>query len=181
MAATLIAPDDVDLLGPLLVAEIEAYLRSLPAPSRAVAARPFTLDRLAVPAVNPYGSVVQQWHHGVQLPEPTLLDRIRGRRRVAQVTPAQHLDLLSKYIHQHGWLQGALWDASGAVCILGAQLRILAAGYSTPAVVERARELIGNEIGYRGETGPIDTWNDAEGRQAADVHQLLRRAAARTA
>lgn len=176
--ATLIAPDDVDLLGPVLVAEIEAYLRSLPAPSRAVAARPLILDQ-AAPAANPYGSVMQTWHHGIELPERTLLDRALGRRRVAQVTPAQHLDLVSKYIHQHGWLQGALWDESGAVCILGAQLRILAAGYSSPAVVERARELIGNEIGYRGETGPIDTWNDAKGRRAADVHQLLRRAAAR--
>lgn len=95
------------------------------------------------------------------------------------MTPGQHLLLVSRYIHQHGWLQGALWDEAGAVCVLGAQLGILQAGYSTPAVVERARELIGNEIGYLGETGPIDSWNDAPNRRAADVHQLLQRAAAR--
>lgn len=172
MVATLTAPQTIDWassldLGPLLVAEIEAYLRSLPAPaSRAPVLAP-------VLPVNPYGQVIHSWHHGIELPEPTLLGRIRGRRPIAQVTPAQHLDLLSRYIHQHGWLQGALWDASGAVCILGAQLRILAAGYSSPAVVERARELIGNEIGYRRERGPIDTWNDTKGRRAAEVHQLL--------
>jgi len=178
VVATLTAPHAIDWasdlhLGPLLVAEIEAYLRSLPTPAAPPVLAP-------VPPINQYGQVVQQWHHGIELPEPGLLDRLRGRRPVAQVTPGQHLQLLSKYIHQHGWLQGALWNDRGAVCILGAQLRIVQAGYSTPAVVERARELIGNEIGYRGETGPIDAWNDDPGRRAADVHQLLQRATART-
>lgn len=180
--ATLTAPlptaIDVDLLGPALVAEIEAYLASLPTPA-ATAPATKQLPGLTVPVIPQHGSVVQAWHASVDRPEPTILERLRGRHPVAQVTAAQHLNLVSRYIHAHGWLQGALWNQAGAVCILGAQLQVLAAGYSTPAVVEQARLLIGNQLGYQRQGMPIDTWNDQVGRTAAEVHQMLRAAAAR--
>jgi hypothetical protein len=174
MSATLTAPQlDLDAAGLQLVAEVESYLRSVATPPPAPAAA------LLAPTVCRYGQVVQAWHAGIERPEPSLLDRIRSRHPVAEVTVAQHLDLVSRYIHAHGWLQGSLWDDRGAVCILGAQLRILQAGFSTPAVVEQARLHLGNELGHRGEGQPLDTWNDAEGRRVADVHQLLQRAATR--
>lgn len=167
--ATLTATQlDLDAAGLLLVAEVEAYLRTVGHPLTP-AAPVRTLTALinairtspVVPLSNRYGSTVQPWHAAITLPEPTALDRIRRRRPGAQVTARQHLDLLSRYIHQHGWLQGALWDDSGRVCVLGAQLRIVQAGYSTPAVVNQARLLIGNQLGYIGQGMPIDTWNES--------------------
>lgn len=183
MPTLLTAPPafDLDAAGRRLVAEVEQYLASLPAPAAAVrAGSVLDLIRHQAPVTVPqYGSVLQPWHAGIERPAPSLLDRLHRRQPVAQVTVRQHLELTSRYIHHFGWLQGALWNEAGAVCILGAQLRIIAAGYGTAAVIERARELIGNEIGYRGQTGPIDSWNDQPGRRAADIHQLLQRAAGR--
>lgn len=181
MPATLTAPIDLDAAGLLLVAEVEAYLRSVaPAPA---AARPGPLDlaRLLAeaPPANPYGSVLQPWHAHIPAPRPTVADRLLGRRPVAEVTVSQHLDLVSRYITQHGWTQGALWDATGAVCVLGAQLRVLQAGYSTAGIVRRARIRLGNELGYQGMPMPIDTYNDRPTTRRADIHRLLQRAAAR--
>lgn len=173
---------DLDAASLRLVAEVEDYLRTVAHPAAPTLGGP-GLDLVRLMATGPapcrYGQVLQQWHAAVTLPEPTLLDRIRGHHPVADVTVGQHLDLVSRYIHQHGWIQGALWNDAGAVCILGAQLRVLAAGYGTAAVVERARELIGNQLGYQREGMPVDVWNDQPHRRVADVHQLLQRAAAR--
>lgn len=160
MAATLALPElDVDVLGPLLVAEVEAYLRSQPLPP-ARQARP----RLTVPHVPRYGSVVQQWDHDVA----------KGH-----VTVKQFLNLMNRYIHQYGWVQGLLWDRQGQVCLLGARIKVLAAGYGTPAIDEQARLLIGNELGYMRQGMPLDSWNDQDGRSVHEIHDLLRRAAAR--
>lgn len=184
---TFTAPSiDLDAAGLQLVADIEAYLRTIPAPARPVAAGASALDLLrqhlrAAPAApaNPYGSVVQAWHAAIPAPRPTLADRLHHRRPVAEVTVRQHLELLSRYIHEKGWLQGALWNDAGAVCLIGAQLRIVQAGYSTPAIVTEARLQLGNQLGRQGEGQPIDTWNDAAGRRVGDVHQLLQQTAAR--
>lgn len=182
MPATLTRqPLDLATAGLLLVAEVEDYLRSVAAP--VVAAGPGRLDlaRLLTAAgpVCQYGSVVQSWHAGFPAPSPTVLDRLRHRAPVLDVTPGEHLQLTSRYITAHGWTQHTLWDSSGRVCILGAQVAVLAAGYGTEATVRRARMRIGNELGHLGQPMPVDTWNDAPGRRQADVHRLLERAAAR--
>ena len=174
----------LDLLGAdasLLIAEVEDYLRSVAHPAALAAGTSLDLSGLLATVSTPcrYGQVVQPWHAGIDLPEPTLLDRVRGRRPAAEVTVRQHLDLTSKYIHAHGWTQGALWNDAGAVCILGAQLRVLAAGYGTAATITEARLQIGNQLGRQREGQPLDQWNDAAGRHAVDVHTLLQRAAAR--
>jgi hypothetical protein len=162
MAATLTAIDlDADLLGPVLVAEIEAYLKSLPAP----AAKPL-LPRLTAPQISRYGRVVQEWDHDV---DPG--DRITVKR---------FLSLMDRYIHQYGWTQGLLWDPQGRVCLLGARAKVLAAGYGTPGIDEQARLLIGNQLGYRGEGMPLDNWNDMPGRSVCDIHALLQATATRT-
>lgn len=173
-------PLDLDAAGLLLVAEVEAYLHSVAAP--VAASGPGRLDLAQLLAAAPvcrYGSVVQPWHAGFPAPSPTLLDRLRHRTPLVDVTPGEHLQLTSRYITAHGWLQGGLWDSSGRVCVLGAQLRVLAAGYGTPATIRRARLRIGNELGYLGQPLPVDEWNDQCGRRQADVHRLLERAAAR--
>ncbi|MDH6122023.1 hypothetical protein ABH930_006385 [Kitasatospora sp. GAS204A] len=183
MPTLLTAPPafDLDAAGLRLVAEVEQYLASLPAPASVRAGRVLDLIRHQAPPVVPqYGSVVQPWHAGIERPAPRLLDRLHRRQPVAQVTVRQHLELTSRYIHQHGWLQGALWNEAGAVCILGAQLRVLAAGYGTAATITEARLQIGNQLGRQGQGMPTDTWNDQPGRRATDIHQLLQRAAART-
>jgi hypothetical protein len=159
--------------GLLLVAEAEAYLRSLAAPAAA--------PGLLLPAarISRYGSILQPWNAAVPPAEPTLLDRLRNRPVTTPVTVQQHLELTSRYIAAHGWLQGALWDTDGRVCVLGAQLRVLQAGYGTEATVRRARLRIGNELGRLGQGMPVDEWNDQPGRRQAEVHRLLERAAAR--
>ncbi|WP_455583858.1 DUF6197 family protein [Kitasatospora cineracea] len=81
-------------------------------------------------------------------------------------------------MHHHGWTQGRLWTCDGAVCILGAQLRVLAAGYGTAHTAIRARQRLGNALGRAGTPMPVDQWNDQPGRTATDVHHLLRTAAA---
>lgn len=177
---TLTAPRiDLDTAGLRLVAEVEEYLRTVAHPAPIGTGPDVSRLLAAAPAPCRYGQVVQPWHAGFTLPEPTLLDRVRGRRPAAEVTVRQHLELTSKYIHQFGWLQGALWDDTGRVCLLGAQLRVLGAGYGTTATVTEARLQIGNQLGYMGQGMPIDAWNDAAGRRAVDVHTLLQRAAAR--
>jgi hypothetical protein len=170
MAATLTLPElDVDVLGPLLVAEVEAYLASLPAPA-VEPSRP----RLTVPHLPRYGSVVLPWDHSVTQPERTWVGRILHRRPAPEVTVRQFLELMNSYIHRHGWTQGQLWDTQGRVCLLGARARVLAAGYGTPAVDEQARLLIGNTIKM-----PIDTWNDTKDRTVYDAHALLQATASR--
>ncbi|GLW74986.1 hypothetical protein Kpho02_72830 [Kitasatospora phosalacinea] len=184
---------DTDAAGLLLVAEVEHYLRSLTPPGRttvattAPTARPggaldlTQLLQAAAPTVAPVaaaGSVLQPWHHPYPLPAPTLTDRLLGRRPVADTTVEEHLDLVAAYIHRHGWTQGQLWAADGAVCILGAQLHVLAHGFGTPYTATRARQRLGNALGRLGHPVPVDRWNDQPGRRASDVHHLLRTAAA---
>ncbi|MFE6870134.1 hypothetical protein ACFVFS_26705 [Kitasatospora sp. NPDC057692] len=156
-----------------LVAEIEAYLASLPAPARTPA--PY--------AVRPYGSVLRPWHAGHPPPRATLLDRaLRRPARPVPVTAAEHLDLASRYITAHGWLQGAMWDEAGRVCLLGAQAAVLAHGFGTPATVRTARVQLMEVLHATGR--PVrspDEFNDRPATRQADVHRLLERAAARAA
>jgi hypothetical protein len=156
--------------GARLVAEIEAYLATLPA-----AARP------AVPYVCPLGSVLQPWHAGFPLPAPTLLDRLAHRPpRPAAVTVADHLRLTSRYLAAFGWTQGRLWDETGRACLLGAQAAVLAHGYGTPATVTRARVQVMEILHATGRPVPSpDTYNDAPTTRRTDVHHLLDRASAR--
>lgn len=182
MPATLTASRiDADAAGLLLVAEVENYLRSVAAPVVATDAGRLDLPRLLASAgpVCPYGSVMQPWNAEHLPAGPTLLDRLRRRQPVTDVTVEQHLQLTSRYITARGWLQGALWDETGRVCVLGAQLRVLQSGYGTAATIRRARLRIGNELGRLGQPMPVDTWNDQPGRRQADIHRLLERAAAR--
>jgi hypothetical protein len=181
MAATLTAPAlDLDAAGLLLVREVEDYLRQVtPAPALGTG---LDLARLLAkaPPPRPYGSVVTPWWAGwPEPPAPSLLDRLRHRRPVADVSPAEHLQLVARYITAHGWTQGALWTQTGAVCVLGAQLRVLAAGYGTADTIRRARQRLGNELGYLGQPMPVDTFNDLPSTSWHDVHRLLERAATR--
>ncbi|MFJ8626609.1 hypothetical protein ACIRD3_27770 [Kitasatospora sp. NPDC093550] len=170
--STILAPAPLLLTpeGSALVAEIEAYLASLPAPARHTA-----------PYVCPLGTVLQPWNAGYPLPRPTLLDRITRRPiRPVPVTVADHLGLTSRYIHAFGWLQGAMWDTAGRVCLLGAQAAVLAHGYGTPETVRRARTRVMEVLHATGRpVSSPDVFNDAPTTRQADVHHLLDRAAAR--
>ncbi|MGW2397511.1 DUF6197 family protein [Kitasatospora sp. NPDC001664] len=172
MPATLLLPETLGLGpdGALLVAEIEAYLASLPQNSR-----------VAVPLICTYGSTVQSWNAGFPAPRPTLLDRIAHRpARPVPVTIADHLRLTSRYIQHAGWLQGALWDDAGRVCLLGAQAAVLAHGYGTAATVGRARNQVMQLLHATGRpVSSPDVFNDAPTTRQADVHHLLDRTAAR--
>lgn len=165
---------DLEAAGLFLVAEVEAYLATIgPAGAR--------LDVAALLAAAPvpvHGSVLQAWNAAHPLPVPTLLDRARGRRPRADVTPPEYLDLMGRYLHQHGWTQGRLWDTDGRVCVLGALLRVYTAGYGTADTVRRVRQRIGNALGRAGHPVPVDTWNDLPTTTRTDVHRLLRAAAA---
>ncbi|MFB6894536.1 hypothetical protein ACFCX4_35165 [Kitasatospora sp. NPDC056327] len=155
-----------------LVAEVEAYLASLPAPARTPA-----------PYVCPLGSVLRPWCAGHPPPRATLLDRaLRRPPRPVPVSAAEHLGLTSRYLTAHGWLQGAMWDATGRVCLLGAQAAVLAHGFGTPATVRTARVQLMEVLHATGR--PVrspDEFNDRPGTRRADVHRLLERAAARAA
>ncbi|GAA1413205.1 hypothetical protein GCM10009639_65980 [Kitasatospora putterlickiae] len=167
LIAPLAAPDAAGLVG-----EIEAYLASLPAPARTPASY-----------VCPYGSVPRPWHAGHQPPRVTLLDRaLRRPPRPAPVSAAEHLGLASRYIAAHGWLQGAMWDAAGRVCLLGAQAAVLAHGFGTPATVSTARVQLMEVLHATGRpVNSPDEFNDRPATRQADVHRLLERAAARAA
>ncbi|MFF1872974.1 hypothetical protein [Kitasatospora herbaricolor] len=153
-----------------LIAEIEAYLASLPTPARH-----------AVPYVCPLGSTLQPWNAGHPVPHPTLLDRLARRpARPVPVTAAEHLRLASRYIAAHGWLQGAMWDTAGRVCLLGAQAAVLAHGYGTPATVTTARVQVMEILHATGRpVSSPDDYNDRPTTRQADIHQLLDRASAR--
>ncbi|MFI8080479.1 hypothetical protein ACIF6L_06800 [Kitasatospora sp. NPDC086009] len=153
-----------------LVAEIEAYLASLPAPAR-----------IPVPYVSPLGFTLQPWNVGYPVPRLTLLDRLAHRpARPVPVTTADHLRLASRYIGAFGWLQGAMWDSSGRVCLLGAQAAVLAHGYGTPATVATARVQVMEVLHATGRPASSpDEYNDRPTTQQADIHHLLDRAAAR--
>ncbi|MDH6124474.1 hypothetical protein [Kitasatospora sp. GP82] len=153
-----------------LIAEIEEYLASLPAPARIV-----------VPCICAHGSVRQPWNADRPAPRQTLLDRlVRRPARPVPVTVADHLQLASRYITFHGWLQGAMWDSAGRVCLLGAQAAVLAHGYGTPDSARRARTQVMEVLRAAGH--PVDTpdqYNDDPATRQADIHQLLGRAATR--
>ncbi|MEV7021124.1 hypothetical protein [Kitasatospora sp. NPDC093558] len=155
-----------------LVAEVEAYLASLPAPART-----------PVPYVCPFGSILVPWHSGHPEPRATLLDRVLRRpARPVPVSAADHLRLASRYIGASGWLQGALWDEGGRVCLLGAQAAVLAHGYGTPLTVRTARVQLMEVLHATGRPARSpDEYNDRPTTREADVHLLLDRAAARAA
>ncbi|MFJ8444141.1 DUF6197 family protein [Kitasatospora griseola] len=162
-----------------LVEEIEQYLAGLPAPER--------LPLLPLPAAEPdrdgesYGSVQQAWNFGYPLPRRTLLDRLVHRpARPVAITVAGHLRLTSRYLAEAGWIQGAMWDAAGRVCLLGAQTAVLAHGYGTAYTVRRARTQVMEVLHATGRPAASpDLWNDRPGRRQAEVHALLLRAEAR--
>lgn len=167
-----------------LVEEIEQYLAGLPAPAPAP---PAPSVPLAPPAVEPgthggrHGSVRQPWNHGFALPRRSLLDRLARRpARPVDVSVAGHLRLTSAYLAEAGWTQGALWDAGGRVCLLGAQTAVLAHGYGTAYTVRRARAQVMEVLHATGRPVPSpDVWNDRPGRRQSEVHALLERARAR--
>ncbi|GAA2129184.1 hypothetical protein GCM10009760_00150 [Kitasatospora kazusensis] len=176
------------LAGTGLVTEIEAYLASLqphpsapetgPSPRPAAAAPP---PGPAVPYICSFGSVPQPWNADHPLPRPTLLDRLARRpARPAQVSVATQLRLASRYIAFHGWIQGALRDSTGRVCLLGAQAAVLAHGYGTPDGARRARTQVMEVLHATGRpVSSPDEYNDAPGTRQADIHHLLDHAAAR--
>ncbi|MEE1828602.1 hypothetical protein PUR61_41525 [Streptomyces sp. BE20] len=168
----LFAPDRPTPGGSGLVAEIEAYLATLPAPART-----------PVPYVCPLGSALRPWYAGHRVPRSTLLDRaLRRPPRPAPVTAAEHLGLASRYIAAHGWLQGAMWDADGRVCLLGAQAAVLAHGFGTPATVRTARVQLMEVLHATGRpVNSPDEYNDRPATRQSDIHRLLDRAAARAA
>ncbi|MEU3492200.1 hypothetical protein ABZ747_01735 [Kitasatospora cineracea] len=157
--------------GAELVREIERYL----------AAQPRTL-LVPAPTINALGQAPITWDLGMTRPRPTLTDRIL--RRPAAPVPidtATHLRLLSRYLTVHGWCQGALWDAAGRRCILGAQLAVLEAGYGTADTVMRARrQLMEHFTAQDSAIRSVDQWNDHPDRTAAQVHRALDITAARS-
>ncbi|MFI9270676.1 hypothetical protein ACIGXM_08200 [Kitasatospora sp. NPDC052896] len=159
--------------GPLLVAEIEAYLSSLP---RSAAPPPRSAVRVC-----PLGSTLQPWHAGHPDPHRGLLDRLLRRpARPVQVSAAEHLRLTSRYLTQHGWLQGALQDRSGRVCLLGAQAAVLAHGYGTEHTVRIARTQVMEVLHATGRPAASpDEYNDRPTTRQSDVHRLLDQAATR--
>ncbi|MEU1503923.1 hypothetical protein [Kitasatospora sp. NPDC005748] len=163
-------PPLVTVDGSGLAAEIEAYLATLPAPVR-----------VPVPYISPLGSTVQPWNSGYPLPQLTLLDRLTRRpARPVPVTASDHLRLVSRYITAVGWLQGAMWDSAGRVCLLGAQTAVLVHGYGTPTTVQTARIQLMETLHATGR--PVrspDEFNDRPTTRQADIHHLLDRAAAR--
>lgn len=170
----------LDAAGILLVAEIEAYVRQVAPPTAVTGPGTIDLARIlaTMPPPNPHGTVVQPWNATHPLPQPTLLDRLRHRRPILDITPSEHLQLTARYITHHGWTQGALWTGCGAVCVLGAQLQVFAAGYGTAATIRRARQRLGNALGRMGYPMPVDDFNDLPTTTRHDVHRLLERAAA---
>lgn len=93
---------------------------------------------------------------------------------------AGHLQLTSRYLTAFGWLQGALWDSRGRVCLLGAQAAVLAHGYGTPQTVRRARTQVMEVLHAGGITvSSPDAYNDAPTTRQADIHRLLAASAAR--
>jgi hypothetical protein len=163
---------DLDTAGLLLVAEIEQYLAQI-TPTVPLA------QLVAELLYSSHGRTVQPWNAHLPLPQLSRLERLRGRTPHLPVTPQQHLDLTNRYITHHGWHQGALWNPAGNVCVLGAQLRVLQAGYGTPATIRRARQRIGNALGAIGQGMPVDTWNDLPSTSRHDIHRLLQSAANR--
>ncbi|GAA1247854.1 hypothetical protein GCM10009665_43460 [Kitasatospora nipponensis] len=165
----LLTPD-----GSGLVAEIEAYLATLPSPARTPA--PY-----ACPPVCPYGRTLQPWNATHPPSDRPLLDRLLRRPpRPTPVSAADHLRLASRYLTQHGWLQGALWDPAGRVCLLGAQAAVLAHGYGSASTVQTARVQVMEVLHATGRPAASpDEYNDRPGTRQADIHQLLDRAAAR--
>ncbi|MEV4615789.1 hypothetical protein AB0K43_24825 [Kitasatospora sp. NPDC049258] len=155
-----------------LVAEVEAYLASLPGPARPLQ-----------PYVCPLGSTLLPWYAGYPLPRRTVLDRLARRpARPVEVTVAGHLRLTTRYLTAFGWLQGAMWDREGRVCLLGAQAAVLAHGYGTPYTARRARTQVMEVLHATGRpVSSPDAYNDAAGTTQADVHRLLDHAAARAA
>ncbi|KQV15326.1 MULTISPECIES: hypothetical protein [unclassified Kitasatospora] len=171
MTSTLLAPPITltpDASG--LIAEIEAYLASLPVAATAVG-----------PLICNYGSTAQLWYAGFPQTGPTFLDRIAHRpARPTPVSIADHLRLASRYINAFGWVQGALWDSAGRVCLLGAQAAVLAHGYGTPDTVRRARIQVMEVLHATGRpVSSPDEYNDRATTRQADVHHLLDRASAR--
>ncbi|GAA2816879.1 hypothetical protein GCM10010441_46770 [Kitasatospora paracochleata] len=158
--------------GAALVAEIEAYLATLPATAR---------PTQPVRDLYRFGSTVQPWHAGFPEPRPTLLDRIAHRpARPVPVTVADHLTLASRYMTAFGWTQGRLWDDQGRVCLLGAQAAVLAHGYGTPTTVVRARIQVMEVLHTTGRPVPSpDAYNDAPTTRQTDIHHLLDWASAR--
>ncbi|MFJ5922475.1 hypothetical protein ACIQF6_07650 [Kitasatospora sp. NPDC092948] len=165
-----------------LVEEIEQYLAGLPAPERLpllpLPAPPRTEPDCDAPL---YGSAHRPWNFGYPLPRRTLLDRMARRpARPVPITVAGHLRLTSRYLAEAGWIQGAMWDAAGRVCLLGAQTAVLAHGYGTAYTVRRARTQVMEVLHATGRpTASPDLWNDRPGRRQAEVHALLLRAEAR--
>ncbi|MEV7772826.1 hypothetical protein [Kitasatospora sp. NPDC086791] len=170
MKTTVRLPPLITVDGSGLVAEIEAYLAFLPAPAR-----------IAVPYVSPLGSTLQAWNAGYPVPRLTLLDRITHRpARPVPVSAAGHLRLTSRYIDAFGWLQGAMWDSAGRVCLLGAQAAVLAHGYGTPSTVTTARVQLMEILHATGRpVSSPDEYNDRPTTRRADIHHLLDQAAGR--
>jgi hypothetical protein len=124
--------------------------------------------------------VAAAWDLGMVRPVPNWLDRLRHRAPAPTPTDtATHLRLVARYITAHGWTQGRLWDERGAVCLLGAQLMVLRAGYGTPATASRARVLLMEQFVAQGPFRSVDDWNDRPGCRLVDVHRQLDIAAAR--
>ncbi|MCX4747152.1 hypothetical protein OG455_16770 [Kitasatospora sp. NBC_01287] len=159
-----------------LVAEIEAYLASLPAPARRPA--PYIC-----PMICPHGQVLQPWNAEHLPPRRTLRDRLARRAaRPLPVSAAEHLRLTSRYLTQYGWLQGAMWDPAGRVCLLGAQAAVLGHGYGTAATVRTARAQLMEVLHSTGRpVSSPDQYNDRPTTRQSDVHRLLEHAALRAA
>jgi hypothetical protein len=87
------------------------------------------------------------------------------------------LTLAGNYLRQHGWHQGSLTGASGAVCVAGAIIEVAPA---LDADLVEAFTLVGRRIGLSEDqlrpsviVSHIAAWNDAPDRTLYDVLDIL--------
>lgn len=94
----------------------------------------------------------------------------RHRAGAPTVSVAEHLDATARVIEIRGWAQRTLQDATGAVCILGAQTLLVRLGHDRD-IAERAGDRLNRALG-----GGITywTWQDNRWRTRQQVLDLLR-------
>lgn len=90
------------------------------------------------------------------------------------MTPAEVLAGARDVLAERGWHQGGFMGQDGAVCAMGA-LRVACFGELLPGQFSTglgaAHELLARVV-----EGPIDWWNDAQGRTYEDVILALKQA-----
>lgn len=174
-----------------LVAEVEAFLASQPAPQVAAAVRPLTAHPLVSLTTDQLVEQALGTTPAAQAPSlsapprlarflPERLWRLVGAARPRRdVTVPQYLGLVVMVLEQHGWTgAGARRTVGGCRCIAGAQELLANLGYGDERTASEASRAIQGALHRRGVTTPYWSWNDAPRRTRSEVLGLLREAGA---